>query len=373
MDTITHGVAGALIAKALPDSPQQKLARRAVILGSILPDLDLLAGLFTTDDVFQLEFHRGITHSLVALPVFAALLAYLTVRKHPGWLAVAAGYSIGLASHIFLDVITAYGTMIFQPLSRDRYTLDMVFIIDLTLGSLLLLPQLVAWAWRDTALAAKRAMIMWLFTVAGTAAAYFLVNAAGVRISPTTAFTAIGIFAVALALPGLTSAARWPTARYCRLGLVLAAGYLIACGVAHHIALEKVRTLAAKYQLKAINVAALPAPPSLLRWNGLIQDDSGVARLHIVLTDPSDPVVERYINSDAPPALAKLQSLPKLQTYLWFARFPWMTTRETSDGTVVEYRDIQFLRPAPRGDPPFTFRVKLDRAGNLVASGLSVR
>jgi hypothetical protein len=84
-------------------------------------------------------------------------------------------------------------------------------------------------------------------------------------------------------------------------------------------------------------------------------------------------VIERYINSEPPPALAELQTLPKLQTYLWFARFPWMTTRETADGTVVEYRDLQFLRPAPRGDPPFTFRLKLDRAGKLLAAGFSIR
>lgn len=374
MDTITHGVAGALIAKSLSDSPAHKIARRAVILGSLAPDLDLIAGLFTADDVFQLEFHRGITHSVVALPAFAAALAFATVRGTRGWSLIAGCYGLGIASHIFLDVITAYGTMIFQPLSRDRYTWDMVFIIDLTLGSLVLIPQLVAWAWSDRAVAVQRAWLLWLFTVAGAVAAYFLVNAAGVRLSAAAIAVAASVFALAFSLPGLTSIGnRWPRSRYCRAGLALCALYLAACATAHHLAVGRVRRLVSQYAIPAQAVAALPAPPSLLRWNGLISMEDGFTRIPLSLLGQSEPVFERYINTEPLPNSDRLQTLTKLQTYLWFARFPWVTAKQGDGGAVVEYRDLQFLRPSPRSDPPFTFRVHFDQAGNLVAAGLSRR
>lgn len=374
MDTITHGVAGALIAKALSDSADHHAARRAVVLGAVVPDLDLLGGLFFQDSIRELEFHRGITHSLVALPVLALLLGLLTLRRRPGWKLLAACYGIGLASHILLDVITAYGTMIFQPLSMARYTTDMVFIIDLTLGSLVLVPQLVAWAWSDSAVAAKRVWVGWLFTLAGAVAAFLLVNAAGVRLSASSILVAVCLFAAAFAIPGLTSiGGQWPRSRYCRVALCLCAAYLLSCAVAHRLAEQRVREVVARYNIQATKLAALPAPPSLLQWVGLAQTEDGITRIPITLTDHSEPNVERYIHSAPLPNPDKLQALPALQTFLWFARFPWVTTRDSSDGPVVEYRDIQFLRPSPRGDPPFTFRVQFDHLGNLIAAGLSSR
>src|SRR5690349_25103223 len=111
MDTITHGVAGALIAKSISDAPERKRLRLAIILGSMAPDLDLLGGLFTSDDLFDLEFHRGITHSIVALPALAILLAFLSRRNGEKLKLLALGYGVGMASHIFLDLMTAYGTM----------------------------------------------------------------------------------------------------------------------------------------------------------------------------------------------------------------------------------------------------------------------
>jgi membrane-bound metal-dependent hydrolase YbcI (DUF457 family) len=374
MDTITHGVAGALIAKSLSDSPHHKIARRAVLLGSVAPDLDLLGGIITGDSIFQLEFHRGITHSVIALPALALLLAYVTLRRWQGLAVIAAAYGLGLASHIFLDVITAYGTMIFQPLSRDRYTLDMVFIIDLTLGSILLVPQLVAWAWREPRRGPSRAWMMWMFTVTGAATAYVLVNAAGVRLTISTVATAVCLFAIAFAAPGLTSiAATWPRSRYCRLALGMSVAYLVACAFAHRVALERTARLASRNLISMRSIAALPAPPSLFRWSGLVEEENGFARIPIDLTAEEDPVVERYINTSPLPYEPARGASPELQTYLWFARFPWITATESAAGTVINYRDLQFVRPDPRAVPPFTFRLQFDPAGKLIAAGLASR
>jgi inner membrane protein len=51
------------------------------------------------------------------------------------WLIGAA-----LATHIFLDLITSFGTMILAPFSDMRASLDLLFIIDPIFSALLLLP-----------------------------------------------------------------------------------------------------------------------------------------------------------------------------------------------------------------------------------------
>jgi hypothetical protein len=301
-------------------------------------------------------------------------LALLTRRKGQRWRLLALGYAVGLASHIFLDVITAYGTMIFQPLTTKRYTLDTVFIIDLTFASLVLIPQLVAFAWSDPQKGPRRAWLLWSVTLAGGGIAFLLVSAIGVRLPIPAVVAAVSVSGIAFAVPGLTSAGfKWPRSRYCRIGLALSALYIMSCAFAHHLALGRVHQLAAKYHLEVVKIAALPAPPSLIEWSGLVQTPEGVTRFPISLGNTHEPSAERYVNSSDIPNQDQLLSLPKLQTYLWFARFPWITATETSEGRIVEYRDLQFLRPTGTRNMPFTFRVQFDVLGNIRAAELLTR
>src|SRR5512144_2405228 len=128
MDTITHGIAGSLLTRTLTERP----ARRALLAGVVagmFPDSDFL---FTPDRLSYLRNHRGWTHSFVALPLFALALALIgrlvfrRARLPDLWVFCA----VGIASHILLDWITSFGTMFFVPISRTRYSLDWVFILD---------------------------------------------------------------------------------------------------------------------------------------------------------------------------------------------------------------------------------------------------
>src|SRR4051812_24210297 len=96
MDTVTHGIVGALLGKAFfaddapakPSSwrdPPRNEGRVAIIcatLGAIFPDIDVFESYFTNDNLAFLTHHRGVTHSLLMLVVWAAVLALLM-----GWLA----------------------------------------------------------------------------------------------------------------------------------------------------------------------------------------------------------------------------------------------------------------------------------------------
>jgi inner membrane protein len=153
MDNLTHALSGALLAKAVapahsrPGSPthgQRMLA--SVVATGVVPDLDFVATYISP--LSYLFHHRGVTHSLVMLPLWAVLLgalwSWLHARNLRLWRDYAGIFAMGIALHIAGDVITSYGTQVFAPLSSVRYTLSTTFIIDLWLMGLLALGLAIA-------------------------------------------------------------------------------------------------------------------------------------------------------------------------------------------------------------------------------------
>src|ERR1700722_679222 len=123
MDPITHGITGALIGKGVFSERSGRVAVFAATLGAVFPDVDVVAEAISRDPLAIIKYHRGITHSFVALPVFAVLLAWFTraiARRRgmetPSWLMLAVIYGAGIASHIFLDGTTSFGTRMWAPL-----------------------------------------------------------------------------------------------------------------------------------------------------------------------------------------------------------------------------------------------------------------
>jgi inner membrane protein len=78
MDPITHGIAGALLGKGYFAERKGPVAIFAATLGAVFPDIDIIAEIGSRDPLAIIKYHRGITHSFVGLPFFAALLAWLT-------------------------------------------------------------------------------------------------------------------------------------------------------------------------------------------------------------------------------------------------------------------------------------------------------
>src|ERR1017187_9057491 len=121
MDTLTHGLAGALLARALPSTGDETLdrtlARREAWAGfaaAMFPDADVFVAPFSAE--FYITQHRALTHSFVALPVWIVLLtAVASIRLSPsigprgsagrrtavGRLGLVV--ALALVSHILLD------------------------------------------------------------------------------------------------------------------------------------------------------------------------------------------------------------------------------------------------------------------------------
>src|SRR6266513_3720742 len=140
MDTITHGIAGALIGKAIfrgedlfASQPMNRgrIITWSLMLGAIFPDSDVIRDFFSSDKLLIVTWHRSLTHSLVLLPLWAMLLAGITrafVNRRkweaPSFAALTAIYAAGILSHMLLDLVTSFGTMIWSPLERKSTRLN---------------------------------------------------------------------------------------------------------------------------------------------------------------------------------------------------------------------------------------------------------
>jgi membrane-bound metal-dependent hydrolase YbcI (DUF457 family) len=396
MDTITHGIAGALISKAVfggrdlfaaTKMEKRRLATWALTLGAMFPDSDVLREIFSDNPLLMLTWHRSITHSFLCLPLWSVILAALTgaIARWRKWeapsFAVLTGlYAVGILSHIFLDLVTTYGTMIWSPLDWSRPAWDILFIIDFTFTAILLLPQLLAWTYEDPKRTRWRGMLLWvIFTPAPFMVSRIAQNA-GAPISSTAILLATMFLAVLFLFP---AARGWglPLSyeTWNRAGLTLAIAYILAATYAHHVALDRTKQFAATQNIEVQAIGALPFPPSLLHWDGLVRAPRGVYEIRM---DFSDEMPQAFTGPHArvlehtyyPDAIANeytevARQLPEVQKVLWFARFPLTRFHKESGEAVVEFSDLRF--PQLRRDRPaaFTYRVRFSADGKVVTQG----
>ncbi len=397
MDTITHGIAGALIGKAVFHGEDMfaahpmnrgRIITWSLMLGAIFPDSDVVRDIFSHDKLLVITWHRSLTHSLVMLPLWALLLAGITRvfasrRKWeaPSFLALSAIYAVGILSHILLDLVTSFGTMIWSPLEWSRPAWDLIFIVDFTLTAILLVPQLVAWVYAHPEKVQRRAVGMWLVFLPAPLLIARIAEMAGAPISNRVVLSAMVIFAALFLLPALVG---WGVKirhdNWNRAGFAVALIYVASTIYAHHVALLRIQKFAELDRLQVESIAALPLPPSLWHWDGLVRTERGVYELRMDLADKpaSDGELlslEHHYYPDAPPNsyIEVAKRLPEVQKVLWFSRFPVTRFRKEGDIAVVEISDIRFVQMRRDRAAAFTYRVRFGSAGNLLSQGWVTR
>ena len=413
MDTITHGIVGALTGKALfagvdipaglpgegirraLNSPTSRAAIVGCTLGAIFPDIDVFAGPLAHNPLAIMEWHRNITHSAVILPLWALLLTALALPlarwmkwKVPGFWILYAVFAVGLATHIFLDLVTNFGTMVWSPISYSRPAWDWIFIVDFTLTSIALVPQLAAWCYRDPQRFKLRAIGVWAMLSAGGLGVYEFAQVAGYGFPLSVAAIVSAILAVVIFLPALGSIGfGWTRAAWCRAGLAILCVYVGLAAAAHHKALADAETFAAEQHLQVESLAALPLPPTLTHWVGLTNTKDGVWRTTFYEPSGLRESTHLYADAQSLPFLEQVMQLRDVQTYLWFARFPvWRVERRPENETAIEITDVRFFRerdPFAAADPKesprtattragragFTFQIVFDAQGRLLSHG----
>jgi membrane-bound metal-dependent hydrolase YbcI (DUF457 family) len=396
MDTITHGIAGALIGKALfrggdvfppVNMDQRQMATWAVMVGAMFPDSDVLRDLVSHNQLLMITWHRSVTHSLLLLPVWSLLLALATgaIARWREWDAPSFGkltglYAVGILSHILLDLVTTFGTMIWSPLAWSRPAWDILFIIDFTFTAILVIPQLLAWAYRDPQHSRRRATLMWaIFTPMP-----FLISRLGVVVGAPIANQAIllatVLFAVLFLVPALRGwGLRVHDRTWNRAGLLLAVAYILAASYAHHVAFRELQEFASQEKLEVQTIGALPLPPSLWHWDGLVRAPRGVYEVRIDLSDGlfrKDParnaaVIERTFYPDAlgNTFIEAAHELPEVQKVLWFSRFPVTRFYKEGPDAVVEIADLRFAQIRRDRPGAFTYRVRFAPDGTVLSQG----
>jgi membrane-bound metal-dependent hydrolase YbcI (DUF457 family) len=384
MDTITHGIVGSLIGKGFFSERNGKVAALAATVGAMFPDVDVVQEIFSSDPLAIVKYHRAITHSFVALPLFAALLAWLTragfvfARKRcglrdweiPSWGILFIIYAVAIASHIFLDAMTSFGTRIWYPLSQRRVCWDLLFIIDFCFTAIVLLPQVAAWIYSDRDKIFARALSMWVLFTLGAFSAWKIAAAVGFPFHLWIAFLASAIIAALFFLPAFRGAGpRITTAHWCQAGFVLMLAYFFACSLTHHAALLRTRNFAAAKHIPIDRIAALPLPPSLLDWGGVIRTTDGVYQSRFDLRDSAAPVFAFSADSPANEYVARALLLPEVQLYWSFARFPVIRTSSQGDRHYVDFNEHRFITRNRQGPTPFSYRVVFNDAGDAIEEG----
>jgi len=410
MDTITHGIAGALIGKAVfggedlfgptpqtkngaEDPPPHKVSRGrivtwALMLGAIFPDSDVLRDILSDDRLLVVTWHRSITHSLLMLPLWALLLAGITRAvtswrkwEAPSFALLSAIYAVGILSHILLDLVTSFGTMIWSPLRWSRPAWDLLFIVDFTFAAIVLVPQWLAWVYSRPEKMWPRALGTWLVFMPVPVLVARIAERADAPISGRTVLGAMTVITAVFLLPAIRGwgleIRRGP---WNRAGFAAALAYIALTFVAHRAALARIHRFAELDQLQVESIGALPLPPSLWHWDGLVRSARGVYELRMDLSDRSASGTDLLAHEhryypDAPPNsyIEEAKRLPEVQKVLWFARFPVTRFHKEGSEAIVDIFDVRFSRTTASHPPAFTYRVRFGSDGSLLSQGWATR
>jgi inner membrane protein len=344
MDTFSHGIAGSVLSRSLADRPG---ARAAFVVGAVaamVPDLDFL---LLSGRLDYLRNHRSWTHSFLVLPFFALVLALLAkpflraARVTTLWVFAA----VGIASHILFDWITSFGIMFWTPVSRARYALDWIFILDPYFTGIGLATLILALVYRDRGrriAAGGSALLVAYVGFCAIQHARALATWRRLDDSPPDAKVAV--------MPQFLSPFRW-------MGLSERADSV-------HVAFFDIGPFATG--------SADPQPPK--KWSQIL------ASLRDYYPPPERAKIQSFERPPRSPVLDAARALPEIGIYLAFARFPLETVYASGDGGAeVIVQDLRFLPfftgPwEPGGEDgirrqPFVYRVRFDAGLRAVERG----
>jgi inner membrane protein len=322
MEPVTHFLTGATLARA-GFNRKTALATVTMTIAAEAADLDILA--YVKGSAYGFIQHRGITHTLIGIPVIAALVVGFLwlwdafwqrrrrVRNLPsppvrrwGWLYLFA--CIAGLSHILLDFTNNYGVRPFYPFSRHWYAWDIVFIIE---------PLILAVLFAAL-------VLPWLF---------------------------------GLVSQEIGARQRGPRGR----GAAIAALLFVAAlwGVRDF---EHRRALAALDAVEfhgepATRVAAFPYMVNPFQWAGVAETSTAFISMHVDSLRPEvDPGnrAQNYYKPEPTEVTQAARNTSLGRAYVEWARFPLVEAEHLSTpvpGNLVHFTDVRFLYPDDRRRP----------------------
>ena len=302
MDNLTHSLVGLFLARA---GLKRFTARGTaiMILGANAPDFDAVSW-FGGPTVY-IQWHRHITHSLIAIP-FMAILTVAIVRvlgrRAVRWLPAVMIAIVAVVSHLILDLTNVYGVRLLLPFSGNWFHWDLTPIIDLIIWAILLL------------------------AVGATALAGLVGSEIGERRK--------------------SSGAGWAV-----VALVLLTAYDYGRSVLH----DHAAALMDSRVYDGVAPRSTTAFPgeNPLRWMGVAEIPGGYVQVPIDLLGTFDPEsgITFHDSPRTPAVNAAMATLP-FQRFMGFVQFPIWVTEPAPDparATLVSLVDLRFGTPMMPG------------------------
>ncbi|HLB95231.1 MAG TPA: metal-dependent hydrolase [Nitrospiria bacterium] len=319
MDPVTHTLIGIGMANAFF---RRKIGPEAVpilAIASNLPDVDVLAHL--SGDPTAILMRRTFGHSLILLP-FWAMLFTLTARYFYKDLRVRVLFglaALGMATHLFFDLINSFGVVLFWPFSDWRPELAIVFIIDLFLTGFLAAPLLLCLIRR------VRPHLVWLSQVS----------------------------------------------------MACVAAYLLLCGVNRILAQ---RALAAEVDgLGAMPSFSyvFPEPLGPHRWRGVTRE-GGIYHIYLIHTFSGRVEPKGAVQTQVgDPSVERARGTALARRIEWFFKAPVWTVRRDPPGSQTPANrpieasvyDLRFKSLVIDRGSPFEYRFRISSEGRVVGLG----
>jgi inner membrane protein len=310
LDTVTHGLVGVLASKSGFSQRVGEIATIAFVIGAVFPDIDIVVSIFGPE--FSLRYHRGITHSVIVAPFFALILGAIIHRfsSYKNLRVLALMVALGIYSHIFFDLITSYGTVIFDPLSIKRYSWNLVFILD----PFITLPVLAGLilCWRRKEWAVKVSLVVFVF--------------------------------ISL--------------------------YLIFCFYTRQLNLERINDFAKGKSMDVIKSSVYPRPFAPFLWLGVIETKEAFYSGNLsIFSGVND--LEVIPKSDENSYIKLASKLDEVKLYRWFAEFPVSFYQNENGKHIVGFYDLRFRMLPNRF--PFLLKVVFNKDGSLSGISLNGR
>jgi inner membrane protein len=284
MDSVSQLVVGAVAGEVVLGN---KVGNRAILWGAVvgtLPDLDVVFYPLM-DEVAQLGWHRGISHSLLLNCALAPVLGWALYRlngrradqKHWTILSLAC-----LLSAVLLDCFTVYGTQVFQPFSDYQVGFNNISIIDPLFTVPLLLVLVVALFLRRSPIA-RRAVVL--------------------------------------------------------TGLALSTLYMAATFVLKYHATSVVEESLARQDISYERLMTAPTLFNSVLWRATAEVPDGYYVGYYSLFDTRPEIGFRHISRNES-LLTDIRDSRAVKQLLWFSD-GWFTVRESADGSLV-FSDLRF-------------------------------
>lgn len=337
MEPLTHFLTGACISRAGLNR-KTALATVTLVLTAEAPDLDVLG--YLHGPVYGFAHHRGVTHTLVGVPMMAALVLVVVWAVHslryrrrkpanpPRWGLLFWFACIGGLSHILLDFTNNYGVRPFSPFYPRWYSWDIVFIIE---------------------------PVLWAILLAG------------------------------LVLPALFGLIHDEIGvkkgrQRGQVGAILAlAGMLAVWGVRDFEHRHALAAMQARLYAGAVPVrmSAYPYPANPFKWMGVVETRNFFQTMHVDSlapdVDPDNEAKTYYKPEETPVTVAAKKSYLG-RVYLDWAHYPLTEIEklESPPGYMVRFFDLRFMYPERR-ERPLSSRVVLNDKLQVVGEYMGFR